>query len=169
MEATSGVMRHRKPEQDAGVPQYTDAGNDDLTLASNSPSLNVGVDLGASYDDALDPSSVWPSAVVIIDQDVCGTGWEQGAYARIAAIVAEVTSASLADNVTMAFSAGSITIPDAVSASLVDGITMAFSAGTVTIPDVVSASTVDNITMSFDVGISGIESSAMRTVLLLTS
>ena len=50
-------------------PSFTNAGADDYTLASDSPCIGAGVDLGASYDDALMPSSTWPDGVVTGDQD----------------------------------------------------------------------------------------------------
>jgi hypothetical protein len=61
-------------------PDYTNPGNGNLTLQFNAPGINTGDDLGASYDDALDPSSTWPSSVSFLDQDDYGTGWEIGAY-----------------------------------------------------------------------------------------
>jgi hypothetical protein len=62
-------------------PLVVNAAVDNFTLRSSSPAIDAGVDLGASYDDALKSSSVWPSGVVIADQDNYGTGvWEIGAY-----------------------------------------------------------------------------------------
>jgi hypothetical protein len=61
-----------------GDPKFTTDGSD-FTLQASSPSINAGVDLGASYDDALDPNSTWPSSVVTFDQDDQGA-WEMGAY-----------------------------------------------------------------------------------------
>lgn len=51
-----------------------------LTLQATSPCINVGEDLGATYDDALDPTSSWPDSVFLVDQDGHGSGWEMGAY-----------------------------------------------------------------------------------------
>jgi hypothetical protein len=50
-------------------PQFADADNNDYSLASGSPCIGAGLDLGASYDDGLMPSSTWPSGVVTGDQD----------------------------------------------------------------------------------------------------
>ena len=61
-------------------PLFTDGGSHDYTLASNSPCIDTGVDLGASYSEALDPHSTWPDGVATADQDDYGLGWEIGAY-----------------------------------------------------------------------------------------
>jgi len=50
-------------------PALTDAGANNYTLSVDSPCINAGVDLGATYDDGLMPSSTWPSGVVTGDQD----------------------------------------------------------------------------------------------------
>jgi len=50
-------------------PSFTNAAADDYTLASDSPCIGAGANLGASYDDALMPSSTWPDGVVTGDQD----------------------------------------------------------------------------------------------------
>ena len=50
-------------------PSFTAAGSDDYTLASDSPCIGAGANLGADYDDALMPSSTWPDGVVTGDQD----------------------------------------------------------------------------------------------------
>ena len=50
-------------------PSFTAAGTDDYTLASDSPCIGAGANLGADYDDALMPSSTWPDGVVTGDQD----------------------------------------------------------------------------------------------------
>jgi hypothetical protein len=62
-------------------PLFTDAANGNLTLRSGSPCLDSGINLGASYDDALKSDSVWPQAVHTLSQDACGAGWERGIYA----------------------------------------------------------------------------------------
>jgi hypothetical protein len=54
------------------------AGN--LWLQSGSPAINVGVNLGTTYDWGLDPFSVWPTAVVLDSQNNYGFGWDIGAY-----------------------------------------------------------------------------------------
>ena len=52
----------------------------DFTLQNTSPAIDVGVNLGVSYDDSLDPDSVWPSSVATLDQDLYGSGWEIGGF-----------------------------------------------------------------------------------------
>jgi len=64
-------------------PLFTDAANDDFTLKRTSPCIDAGVDLGATYDDALDPISSWPDSVATLDQDDYGSDWEIGAYGYI--------------------------------------------------------------------------------------
>ena len=67
-----------------GDPGLNDVGNDDYTLASDSACIDDGSDLGANYDDALDPTNTdfttSPPSVYTLDQDDYGTGWEIGAY-----------------------------------------------------------------------------------------
>jgi hypothetical protein len=60
-----------------GDPLFTAVGGDDFTLATGSPCINTGVDLGSSYDDTLDPNSTWPSGVATLYQ---GELWEMGAF-----------------------------------------------------------------------------------------
>jgi hypothetical protein len=59
-------------------PLYTTAGSD-FTLQYGSPAYDAGINLGASYDDCLHPSSSWPSSVTTVDQDLYPR-WEIGAY-----------------------------------------------------------------------------------------
>lgn len=61
-------------------PKYNAPGSNDLTLQSSSPAIDAGENLGASYDDGLDPSSSWPSSVVTLNQGDYGSGWEIGAF-----------------------------------------------------------------------------------------
>jgi len=62
-------------------PLFTNAAGGDFTLQATSPCRNVGVDLGDTYDDALNPyACTWPNAVYTLDQDNFGDGWEIGAY-----------------------------------------------------------------------------------------
>jgi hypothetical protein len=61
-------------------PKLSDPSNGDCTLQSDSPCINAGVDLGASYKYGLMHDSTWPAAVVLGDQGAHGAGWEIGAY-----------------------------------------------------------------------------------------
>jgi len=61
-------------------PLFTDLASDNYTLESSSPCIDIAVDLGDTYDDALDPVSSWPDSVSTLDQDDYGPGWEIGAY-----------------------------------------------------------------------------------------
>jgi hypothetical protein len=130
-------------------PAHTNIGADDFTLGGASPCINTGVDLGATYDDALDPSTSWPSGVVTADQDSHGAGWEVGAYVYANPV---------------------ITVQAPASASTVDNLTMAFDAGTVSIDAATSTSTADNLTMSASSGAAtdGVSSVCTKTILLLS-
>lgn len=59
--------------------------NADYTLKSTSPAIDAGKDLGITYQNGLDPDSVWPTAkgggsITTLDQDNYGFGWEIGAF-----------------------------------------------------------------------------------------
>ena len=49
-------------------PSFTDDTSDDYTLASDSPCIGGGDDLGAPYNVGLMPASTWPSGVVTDDR-----------------------------------------------------------------------------------------------------
>lgn len=51
-----------------------------LWLQSGSPAIDAGTNLGTAYEYGLDPSSTWPSGVVLDNQTNHGSGWEIGAY-----------------------------------------------------------------------------------------
>jgi hypothetical protein len=65
-------------------PLLTTPGSGDFTLQSGSPCRDAGTEIGADYDDGLDPTdnsaASWPSSVSTLDQDEHGGGWEVGAY-----------------------------------------------------------------------------------------
>jgi len=81
-------------------PLFTNAGSHNFTLQAASPAINTGVNLGSTYQLALDPSSSWPSSVVTANQNYFGSGWEMGAYvypsAPLITGIASTTTASLA-------------------------------------------------------------------------
>lgn len=52
----------------------------DFTLQSTSPCIDKGTNLGSPYDQGLNPASIWPSNVSMLDQDNFGSGWEIGAF-----------------------------------------------------------------------------------------
>ena len=88
----------REPENDAkgaNDPTYTplltktsgwnslnsgDLDGSEFALQTTSPAIDVGVNLGTTYDDGLDPTSTWPDSVSTLDQDLYGAGWEIGAF-----------------------------------------------------------------------------------------
>lgn len=54
-------------------PLFTDALNGDFTLQATSPCIDAGADLGATYQQGLGAESVWPNAVVKVDQETHAT------------------------------------------------------------------------------------------------
>jgi len=50
-------------------PLFSDADNDDFTLAAGSPCIGAGENLGSPYNIILHPSSTWPDGVVTADQN----------------------------------------------------------------------------------------------------
>ena len=61
-------------------PQFTNPANNNFSLQSTSPVISSGINLGASYQNAVLPSSSWPSAVVLASQKINSSNWEMGAY-----------------------------------------------------------------------------------------
>jgi hypothetical protein len=50
------------------------------SLLAISPAINAGTNLGATYQNALSPVSVWPGGVSLLNQNSNGSGWEMGGY-----------------------------------------------------------------------------------------
>jgi hypothetical protein len=63
------------------APTFTNAGADNFTLASGSLAIGTGLNLGATYQYGLSPSSSWTSSVSLLNQNNYGSGWEIGAFA----------------------------------------------------------------------------------------
>lgn len=82
-----GLSPAQETNGSEGNPQFTNVGSDIYTLLSSSPCINEGVNLGSSYDDALDPDNTdftaSPPVVATVLQGDHGTGWEMGAYAYL--------------------------------------------------------------------------------------
>lgn len=70
---------------------FTNPGTD-FSLLSSSPAIDVGLDLGSPYNNAISPGSAWPSAVTSADQDTEGSGWDLGAYAFIPSSAKAITA-----------------------------------------------------------------------------
>ena len=49
-------------------------------LLAVSPAINVGANLGSTYQMGLAPGSSWPSGVSLLNQNSAGSGWEIGAH-----------------------------------------------------------------------------------------
>ncbi len=65
-----------------GDPGMIDPGIGYYGLSDSSPCINVGVNLGDTYDDCLDSTSTWTQGVLTLDQDSFGAGWEMGAIVK---------------------------------------------------------------------------------------
>ena len=61
-------------------PQFVNAATSQFWLASGSPAIDTGTDLGSPYNLALMPGSSWPNSVLTGEQNASGTGWEIGAF-----------------------------------------------------------------------------------------
>jgi hypothetical protein len=56
-----------------------------FALQSTSPAINAGISLGAEFKNIPDcDRCVWPTKVMIMDQDSQGSGWEIGADIHVA-------------------------------------------------------------------------------------
>ncbi len=64
-------------------PLLTSASANNFTLTSSSPAIDGGTNLGSVYQNALDPTSTWPSHVLTANQNSNSSGWSVGAYAYI--------------------------------------------------------------------------------------
>ena len=53
-------------------------------------SIDKGANLDSPYNQGLNPASVWPNAVGVLNQDVYGTGWEIGAYVYVTTVLSPV-------------------------------------------------------------------------------
>lgn len=71
--ASLAAFKTAEPAQEVnGIednPDFTDVANDNFTLSSTSPCIDIGVDLGATYQSGLGPSSTWPGGAVLVDQE----------------------------------------------------------------------------------------------------
>ncbi len=61
-------------------PKFVNASSSQFWLASSSPAIDAGLNLGATYDLGPDPASTWPSDIILDNQNEFGSGWEIGAY-----------------------------------------------------------------------------------------
>jgi hypothetical protein len=61
-------------------PLFANAARSQYWLASGSPAIDAGLDLGSPYNIGLIPRSTWPNSVVTGDQNAYGSGWEIGAF-----------------------------------------------------------------------------------------
>jgi len=64
-------------------PQFVNAAASQFWLASGSPAIDAGLNLGSPYNIALMPGSTWPNSVVTGDQNANGSGWEIGVFVYV--------------------------------------------------------------------------------------
>jgi hypothetical protein len=64
-------------------PLLTSASTNNFTLISTSPAIGAGTNLGSVYQNALAPTSTWPSNVLTVNQNSYGSGWVVGAFAYV--------------------------------------------------------------------------------------
>jgi len=62
------------------APQFASVAASQFWLASGSPAIDAGLNLGSPYNIELMPGSTWPNSVVAGDQNAYGSGWEIGAF-----------------------------------------------------------------------------------------
>jgi hypothetical protein len=67
-------------------PQLANLGASRFWLASGSPGIDAGLNLGSPYNIGLMPGSTWPNSVVTGDQNAYGSGWEIGAFIYVPAV-----------------------------------------------------------------------------------
>ena len=61
-------------------PIFISSSTDNFAIASSSPTIDAGMNLGTNYDMGLDPASTWPSNIILDNQNSYGSGWDIGAY-----------------------------------------------------------------------------------------
>jgi hypothetical protein len=61
-------------------PLLINTSTDNFALQSSSPAIGSGLNLGSTYEYALDPASTWPSNIMLDNQNSYGSGWDLGAY-----------------------------------------------------------------------------------------
>lgn len=63
-----------------GDPQFANASAVQFWLASGSPAISAGANLGTTYQWGVAPSSSWPASVSTLKHNTYGSGWEIGAF-----------------------------------------------------------------------------------------
>ena len=61
-------------------PVFVNTSTNNFALASSSPTIDAGLNLGSAYEYGLDPGSTWPGNVILDNQNNYGSGWDIGAY-----------------------------------------------------------------------------------------
>jgi len=65
------------------APAFANAAASQFWLASGSPAIDAGLNLGSPYNIGLMPGSTWPDSVVTGGQNAYGSGWEIGAFVYV--------------------------------------------------------------------------------------
>ena len=61
-------------------PVFVNTSTNNFALASSSPTIDAGLNLGSAYEYGLDPGSTWPGNLILDNQNNYGSGWDIGAY-----------------------------------------------------------------------------------------
>ncbi len=78
---TSGQDAHSLNSNPAWTNAAAISSGGNYSLVKGSPAIDVGANLGTTYQMTLSPSAVWPASVLQLNQNSLGAGWEIGAYA----------------------------------------------------------------------------------------
>jgi hypothetical protein len=100
-------------------PKFTTNGSN-FSLLSTSPAIDVGTNLGSTYQLGLSSISAWPSSVTTLNQNSNGSGWDMGAYVYTQSTTPTVSlsapsAGTLSGTTTTISATASATAPAAVS------------------------------------------------------
>ncbi len=68
-------------------PLFVNRAGNDLSLSTSSPWIDAGVNLGTTYQLALDPAFAWSPTLQLLNQNSYGSGWELGPYVFVPTVI----------------------------------------------------------------------------------